>query len=77
MESADWKQLFNAVDELHPTFKDRLLKELGNFTEDQKRVCHLMRIGLSKPQIQNMTNLARVTIWRWAKKYDWVITSED
>ena len=77
MESADWKQLFNAVDELHPTFKDRLLKELGNFTEDQKRVCYLMRIGLSKPQIQNMTNLARVTIWRWAKKYDWVITSED
>lgn len=77
MESADWKQLFKAVDELHPTFKDRLLKELGNFTEDQKRVCYLMRIGLSKPQIQNMTNLARVTIWRWAKKYDWVITSED
>ena len=77
MESADWKQLFKAVDELHPTFKDRLLKELGNFTEDQKRVCYLMRIGLSKSQIQNMTNLARVTIWRWAKKYDWVVTSED
>ena len=77
MEPADWKQLFKAVDELHPTFKDRLLKELGNFTEDQKRVCYLMRIGLSKPQIQNMTNLARVTIWRWTKKYDWVITSED
>ena len=77
MESADWKQLFRAVDELHPTFKDRLLKELGNFTEDQKRVCYLMRIGLSKSQIQNMTNLARVTIWRWTKKYDWVITSED
>lgn len=77
MESTDWKQLFKAVDELHPTFKDRLLKELGNFTEDQKRVCYLMRIGLSKSQIQNMTNLARVTIWRWTKKYDWVITSED
>ena len=77
MESADWKQLFKAVDELHPTFKDKLLKELGNFTEDQKRVCYLMRIGLSKSQIQNMTNLARVTIWRWTKKYDWVITSED
>ena len=77
MESADWKQLFRAVDELHPTFKDRLLKELGNFTEDQKRVCYLMRIGLSKSQIQNMTNLARVTIWRWTKKYDWVVTSED
>lgn len=77
MESADWKQLFKAVDELYPTFNERLLKELGNFTEDQKRVCYLMRIGLSKPQIQNMTNLARVTIWRWTKKYDWVYYSGD
>ena len=77
MESADWKQLFKAVDELYPTFNERLLKELGNFTDQQKQVCYLMRIGLSKPQIQNMTNLARVTIWRWVKKYDWVFTSED
>lgn len=77
MESADWKHLFKAVDELYPTFNERLLKELGNFTEDQKRVCYLMRIGLSKPQIQNMTNLARVTIWRWTKKYDWVYYSGD
>ena len=69
--------VFTAIDELHPTFKDKLLKELGNFTEDQKRVCYLMRIGLSKPQIQNMTNLARVTIWRWTKKYDWVYYSGD
>lgn len=77
MKSADWKQLFKAVDELYPTFNERLLKELGNFTDQQKQVCYLMRIGLSKPQIQNMTNLARVTIWRWVKKYDWVFTSED
>ncbi len=37
----------------------------------------LMRAGLSKPQIQNMTNLSRVTIWRWVKKYDWVMTLDD
>ena len=36
-----------------------------------------MRIGLSKPQIQNMTNLSRVTIWRWVKKFDWVLTNDD
>ena len=77
MGSAEWKQLYKAVDELYPTFNERLLKELGNFTEQQKQVCYLMRIGLSKPQIQNITNLARVTIWRWVKKYDWVFTSED
>lgn len=78
MTSSDWKQLYQAVDELYPLFKDRLLKELGNFTEQQMQVCYLMRIGLSKPQIQNMTNLSRVTIWRWVKKFDWVlIAGED
>lgn len=75
MKPADWKQLYQAVDELYPTFKDRLLTELGNFTEQQMQVCYLMRIGLSKPQIQNMTNLSRVTVWRWVKKYDWVLSN--
>lgn len=77
MKSADWKQLYQAVDELYPLFKDRLLKELGTFTEQQMQVCYLMRIGLSKPQIQNMTNLSRVTVWRWVKKYDWVMMPDE
>ena len=77
MKSSDWNQLYQAVDELYPSFKDQLLKELGNFTEQQMRVCYLMRIGLSKPQIQNMTNLSRVTIWRWVKKFDWVLTNDE
>jgi len=77
MTTADWKQLYQAVDELYPSFKDRLLKELGNFTEQQMQVCYLMRVGLTKPQIQNITNLSRVTIWRWAKKFDWVMTPDD
>ena len=76
MKAADWKQLYQAVDELYPTFKDKLLKELGTFTEQQMQVCYLIRIGRSKPQIQNMTNLSRVTVWRWVKKYNWVVDSE-
>ena len=77
MKSSDWKQLYQAVDELYPLFKDRLLMELGNFTEQQMQVCYLMRIGLSKPQIQSMTELSRVTIWRWVKKYDWILTPDE
>ena len=77
MTLPDWKQLYQAVDELYPNFKDQLIKELGTFTEQHMQVCYLMRIGLSKPQIQNMTNLSRVTVWRWVKKYDWVLTSND
>lgn len=76
MTSAEWKQLYHAVDELYPSFRDRLLRELGTFTEQQMQVCYLMRIGLSKPQIQNMTNLSRSTVWRWVNKYDWVNTTD-
>ena len=76
MTAADWKKLYQAVDELYPSFKDRLLKELGSFTEQQMQVCYLMRIGLSKTQIQNITNLSRSTVWRWVKKYDWVNTTD-
>ena len=67
-----WKRLYNTVDKLHPTFNELILKELGTFTEQQKQVCYLMRIGLSKPDIQNITNLSRVTVWRWTKKFEWV-----
>lgn len=73
MKLADWKRLYKAVDELYPLFKDSLIKELGSFNEQQMQVCYLMRIGLSKNQIQNLTGLSRVTIWRWTKKYEWIL----
>lgn len=75
MTNTNWKQLYKAVDELYPAFKDQLMKELGSFSEQQMQVCYLMRIGLSKPQIQNITNLSRVTIWRWVKKFNWIQTT--
>ncbi len=77
MDLLDWKRLYMATDKLYPLFKDRLVKELGTFNEQQMQVCYLMRIGLSKNQIQNLTNLSRVTIWRWEKKYDWIYSSDD
>lgn len=73
MTSDIWKRLYTTVDKLYPNFNELLLKELGTFTEQQKQVCYLMRIGLSKPDIQNVTNLSRVTVWRWTKKFDWAI----
>ena len=75
MTPDDWKQLYHAVDELYPSFKDKLVKELGSYTEQQQQVCYLMRIGLTNSQIHNITNVSRATVWRWVKKYDWVITN--
>lgn len=79
MAQEDWRQFYMAVDELYPSFKDQLLQRLGKFTEEQMQVCYLMRVGFSKPQIQNLTGLSRVTVWRWDKKYDWIaeLLSED
>ncbi len=74
---ADWKKIYQAVDQLYPTFKDQLLKELDTFTDQQMQVCYLIRIGLSNPQIQKITNLSRTTIWRWMKKYEWIQREDD
>lgn len=77
MSLAEWKQLYNAVDELHPTFHEEILKQHKRVSEKEMRVLYLIRIGLSKQQIINMTDIARVTIWRWEKKFEWVMALDD
>lgn len=77
MSLAEWKQLYNAVDELYPTFHEDILKQHKRVSEKEMRVLYLIRIGLSKQQIINMTDIARVTIWRWEKKFEWVIALDD
>ena len=77
LKTNEWKQLYQAVDSLYPLFKDRLLSESDTYTEKQMQICYLMRIGLSKQQMQNMTDLSRVTIWRWTKKFNWVLSAKD
>jgi hypothetical protein len=77
MTFAEWKELYKAVDEMYPDFKNQLIAKLGKFTAQQMQVCYLIRIGLDKPEIQNLTNLSRVTVWRWFKKYSWILTPDD
>lgn len=72
MQPDDWKQLYAAIDKLYPDFNGQLIKELGNFSEQQMEVCYLLRIKLSNPEIQHLTGLPRATIWRWVKKFDWI-----
>ncbi len=76
MTAKEWKQLYHAIDELYPDFYDMLTLNLDKFNEQQMQVCYLMKIGLSNQQIQNMTNLSRVTVWRWTKKYGWIVSSD-
>lgn len=72
MSSDDWRRFYKAVDELYPSFNTIMLQNLGKFSQEQMQVCYLMRVGFSKPQIQNLTGLSRVTVWRWDKKFEWI-----
>ena len=72
MSQSDWDQLFTAVNALYPDFKEQMGNKCDALTEQQIQFCYLLRIGLSNVQIKNITNLSRVTVWRWMKKFEWV-----
>lgn len=72
MSQSDWDQLFTAVNALYPDFKEQMVNKCDALTEQQVQFCYLLRIGLSNVQIKNITNLSRVTVWRWMKKFEWV-----
>ena len=74
MTAEDWRRLYAAVNEIHPDFRSLLTERLGRFSEEQMQVCYLVRVGLTNPQIQNLTGLPRATVWRWVKKYEWAAT---
>lgn len=76
MEEDDWQALLHAIDELYPTFNDTLSRKLGRIDRQELRVCYLIRIGLSNPQIQNITGLPRTTVWRWVKKNEWILNGD-
>ena len=72
MSSSDWQRFYHAVDELQPDLMERIAQHLGKFTEQQQQVCYLLSIGLTNTQIENLTDIPHVTVWRWVKKFDWV-----
>ena len=72
MSQSDWDQLFTAVNALYPDFKEQMVNKCDALTEQQIQFCYLLRIGLSNVQIKNVTNMSRVTVWRWMKKFEWI-----
>lgn len=72
--SAEWRRLYKAVDEIFPDFNETLSHQPGKMNEQTIQVCYLMRIGLSNPQIQNVTGLPRATIWRWTKRHEIIMS---
>ena len=74
MTPDDWKKFHFAVNLLYPDLNDKIVEHLGErITEQQLRLCHLMRIGMTNPQIERLMDMPRATVWRWVKKYEWIL----
>ena len=74
MKPDDWKKFHSAVNLLYPDLNDKIVEHLGErITEQQLRLCHLMRIGMTNPQIERLMDMPRATVWRWVKKYEWIL----
>ncbi len=72
MSAAEWDDCYQAVNKLYPSFSDTLARRLGRIEEQELQVCYLMKMGLTNPQICNLTALPRTTVWRWTKKFEWI-----
>ncbi len=72
LSATDWQQLYSAVNSLYPDFKDSLMSRDGNLSEQQMQMSYLMRIGLTGPQINNVVDISRTTVWRWTNANKWI-----
>ena len=72
LTNEDFAKIFAAIDSLYPDFKAKLLRSNGRVSGLQMQVYYLMRIGLTAPQINNIVDVSRSTIWRWLKKNEWI-----
>ena len=77
LSSADWQRLYHAVDKLQPDLMNKMMLHLGKFTEQQQQVCYLLSIGLTNAQIENLTDIPHVTVWRWVKKFNWICNNDE
>ena len=64
----EWKELLGAIDRLYPEFTYEVQAKFKKISEPMLRVCYLMKIGLTGPQIVNLTDYPRQTVWVRIKK---------
>lgn len=70
----DWKIFSSAVCQLYPSLPQTIIQHTGKkISNEQLQFCYLMQIGLSNPEIEKITNWSRATVWRWSKKFDWIL----
>ena len=70
LNGEDWKELLGAIDKLYPEFSYEIQAKFKRISEAQLRVCYLWKLGLSGPQIVNLTDYPRQTVWVRLKRIE-------
>lgn len=76
LKDEDWRQFIFAMDELYPHFGDLLIQRMNGLTEDNIRICYLMKAGMTNSQIKALTDYGKTTVWRKAAFFRGVLGEE-
>ena len=67
LSGAEWKQLFSAIEEIYPQFRNAVMQKIKKPTEDKLQIAYLLKAGMNKPQIINLTGFPTTSVWRKVK----------
>ena len=75
LNDEDWKELLGAIDNLYPEFTYEIQAKFKRISEPVLRVCYLLKIGMSAPQVVNLTGYPRQTVFDRIKRIEKVINN--
>lgn len=64
----EWRELLGAIDKIYPEFTYEVQAKFKRIKEPMLRVCYLVKIGLSNPEIVNITGYPPQTVWDRVKR---------
>lgn len=73
LDDDEWKELLGAIDKMFPEFTYEVQSKFKKISEPVLRVCYLRKIGLSAPEIVNLTDYPRQTVWDRIKRIEMIM----
>ena len=73
LNDEEWKELLGAIDKLYPEFTHEVQAKFKRISEPMLRVCYLLKIGMSAPEIVNLTDYPRQTVFDRIKRVEKVL----
>ncbi|MBP3830590.1 MAG: hypothetical protein ILA06_09930 [Bacteroidaceae bacterium] len=64
----EWDELATAIESLYPQFITRVHERWALIKADELQIVCLMKIGLDTPQVMNVTELPKTTVYRKVRK---------